>query len=443
MKPPNPAFLAFPSALAALALGGFLWLGASPTVRAVIVEARPLGGLESGLSLGFSLQEDRFHQRAPARGGMLEVTLDTLDAHRETRLTLDQEGRGTLVFPFDLARARERHLSVRLEAAVLEGERRHPLPPGFLRLMPLEGAANPADDARFQLPAAQRSGPRLLQAHASQWPPPVEQFFEVHWRVGDADPARLTIRASGDEGVTVERLPSATPELVRTRVFVPPLARTLAVILDEGDGRESTWRGTLPNPPSNLAVAPALGASEVTARVRSNAPEGSYGAELVDAQGLVAQTTLALAPGQDGFGAAELSFARVPTSKPLWLVVRETVGSDAKVLVPVMAEADRLAVLEGRTKPNLERWKAFDDFGEALALAKRKRRRAMAGALAASFVGSFLTLVGVMARRKNAAPLSIDGSRSVVDESRGRPLLLLLVVVLFGLVALAASLSDL
>jgi hypothetical protein len=97
-------------------------------------------------------------------------------------------------------------------------------------------------------------------------------------------------------------------------------------------------------------------------------------------------------------------------------------------------------------KPNLDLWKAFDDFAEALALAKKKRRRAIAGALAASFLGSLLTLVGVLGRRRGRAgdaPLSIDGTRSVVDESRGRPLLLLLVVVLFAMVALAASLSDL
>ncbi len=446
MKLPNPAFLAFPSALAALALGGFLWLGASPTVRGLVVEARPLGGLESGLSLGFSLQEDRFHQRAPARGGVVDVTLDSLDAHREARLTLDHEGRGTLLFPFDLARARDRHLSVRLEAALVEGEHRHPLPSGALRLAPLESAPNPAEDARFQLPPAGRSGPRLLQAHASQWPPPVEQSFEVDWRVGGADPDHVTLRATGDEGVTVERIASAVPEVVRTRVFVPPLARTLSVVLEEGEGPPSSWRGTLPTPPSNLAVAPALGENEVVARVRSNAPEGSYGVELVDAKGLVAQTTLALAPGADGFGAAELRFPGVPTTKPLWIVVRETVGSDAKLLVPVVADRERLAVLEGRTKPNLDRWKAFDDFADALALAKKKRRRAMAGALAASFFGSLLTLVGVLGRRRGRegeAPLSIDGTRSVVDNTRGRPLLLLLVAVLFALVALAASLSDL
>lgn len=446
MKLPNPAFLAFPSALAAMALGGFLWLGASPTVRAVVVEARPLGGLESGLALGFSLQEDHFHQRAPAHGGVLEVTLDTLDAHREARLTLDREARGTLLFPFDLPRARERRLSVRLKAAVVDGDRRHPLPPGFLRLAPLEGAPNPADDARFQLPAAARSGPRLLQAHASQWPPPVEQSFTVDWRVGDADLDHATLRAEGDEGVTVERVASATPELLRTRVFVPPLARTLSVVLEEGDGHTSTWRGTLPTPPSNLAITPTVGEGEVVAQVRSNAPEGSYGVELVDAKGLVAQTGLAVTPGADGFGAADLRFPGVPTTKPLWLVVRETVGSDAKLVVPVVADRERLTVLEGRTKPNLDRWTAFDDFADALAIAKKKRRRAMAGALAASFVGSLLTLVGVLGRRRGRegdAPLSIDGTRSVVDETRGRPLLLLLVAVLFAMVALAASLSDL
>ncbi len=446
MKLPNPVFLAFPSAFAAMALGGFLWLGASPTVRAVVVEARPLGGLESGLSLGFSLQEDHFHQRAPARGGTLAVSLDTLDAHLEQRLSLDPEGRGTLVFPFDLARARSRRLSVRLEASVVDGERSYPLPPGYLHLVPAEGAANPADDARFQLPAGGREGPRTLQAHASQWPPPVEQAFEVDWRVDDADAERVTLRAVGDEGVTVERIASSAPGLLRTRVFVPPLARTLSVVLDEGDGRTSTWRGTLPNPPANLAVTPLLGDGEVSARVRSNAPEGSYGVELVDTKGLVAQTTLVVTPGADGFGAADLHFSKVPTASPLWLVVRETVGSDAKLLAPVVADRDRLAVLEGRTKPNLDRWKAFDDFGDALSLAKKKRRRAIAGAIGASFVGSFLTLVGVLGRRRGQrekASLTIDGSRSVVDETRGRPLLVLLVVVLVAMVALAASLSDL
>lgn len=446
MKLPNPAFLAFPSALAAMALGGFLWLGASPTVRAVVVEARPLGGGESGLSLGFSLQEDRFHQRSPAHGGTLEVTLDTLDAHREARLTLDGEGRGTLLFPFDLARARDRRLSVRLEAAFLDGDRRTPLPPGYLRLAAPEGAVDPGSEARFQLPPAGRSGPRLLQAHASQWPPPAEQRFVVDWRVGDADPATLTLRADGDEGITVERVASPVPGLVRTEVFVPPLARTLSVVLEEREGPASTWRGTMPNPPSNLVVRAELGSGEVTARVRSNAPEGSYSAELVDARGLVAQTPLAVHAAPDGFGAAELHFRGVPTERPLWLVVRETVGGDAKLLVPIAPEADQLAVLEGRTKPNLERWKAFDDFSEALALAKKKRRRAMAGALAASFLGSLLTLVGVLGRRRGSraeVPLTIDGTRSVVDESRGRPLLVLLVAVLFAMVALAASLSDL
>jgi hypothetical protein len=85
-------------------------------------------------------------------------------------------------------------------------------------------------------------------------------------------------------------------------------------------------------------------------------------------------------------------------------------------------------------------------FAEALRLAKRKRRIAMAGAIAASFVGSLLTLIGVLARHKGEdadEALSIDGTRSVVDTSRSRPLLILLVAVLFGMVALAASLSDL
>ena len=136
MTAKSRAFPAFPSAAAAVALGAFLWAGASPRVRAVVVEARPLGGPRSGLALSFSLQEDRFHQRQAAPGGTLEVVVDTLDAHTETTLTLDSEGRGTLLFPFDLARARARSLGVHLTATVVDGRDRIALPPGDLRLAP-------------------------------------------------------------------------------------------------------------------------------------------------------------------------------------------------------------------------------------------------------------------------------------------------------------------
>jgi hypothetical protein len=180
--------------------------------------------------------------------------------------------------------------------------------------------------------------------------------------------------------------------------------------------------------------------------VRSNLPEARYRVELVDTMGLVAEAPLVIAPTPDGFGEGSARLEGTKDDAPSWLLVRESGGSDVKVIVPVASPKDALAVFEGRTKPRLDRWKAFDDFPESLRLAKQKRRRAMAGALLASFVGSILTLVGLTSRRKGEDAddaLSVDGTRSVVDRSRARPLLVLLVVVLFAMVALAASLSDL
>jgi hypothetical protein len=447
MKLPSPAFLAFPSAAAALALGAFLWAGATPKVRAVVVEARPLGGLRQGLALGFSLQEDHFHQRTPAKGGTLAVRLETLGARVEERVSLDASGHGTLVFPFDLARAREKSLSVRLDAALVEGEKVHALPGGPLALAPPNGSRDEAP--HYQLAHGARTGPRVLRAYASQWPPPVEQAFEVAWSaegLSGAELAACTLEGTGEDGVKVEPLASDSPELLRARVFVPPLARTLAVTLKEPGAEPSTWQGTLPNPAANMAIAASSEGADLVARVRSNVPEGTYRAELVDEAGIVAEETLAVRAAADGFGEAVLRFAGAASERPRWIAVREAMGSDVKVLVPVAKPTDLLPVLEAKRAPALARWVAFDDYAASLKLAKAKRRRAMAGAIAASFVGTVLTLAGLMARRKEEGtdgPLSIDGSRPVTDPKRGQPLLVLLVVTIFAMVALAASLSEL
>jgi len=440
----NRAFLAFPSAAAALALGAFLWAGASPRVRALVVDARPLGGGQSGLSLTFSLQEDRFHQRQATPGGTLAVSLDTLDAHRDETLTLDHDGRATLLFPFDLERARGRHLTVRLAAAAIEGKERFELPPGELRLEPT--ASESTDAPHLQLSPGGRSGPYVLFAHASQWPPPVEQPFEVQWRAEGVAIDTCTIHSTSEDGVTVERLPGTVPHLLRTRVFAPPLARSLSVVVASPDGAESTWRGTLPNPPANVVLDAREADGQLLVRARSNVPEAHHRVELVDTRGLVADAELAITPTPDGFGEGSVQFTAMHPPAPVWLLVRDAGSADVKVLAPVAPADQALAVYEGRLKPRLDRWRAFDDFAEALRLAKRKRRIAMAGAIAASFVGSLLTLIGVLARHKGEdadEALSIDGTRSVVDTSRSRPLLILLVAVLFGMVALAASLSDL
>lgn len=447
MTSKSRAFPAFPSAAAAVALGAFLWAGASPRVRAVVVEARPLGGPRSGLALSFSLQEDRFHQRQAAPGGTLEVVVDTLDAHTETTLVLDSEGRGTLLFPFDLARARARSLGVHLTATVVDGRDRIALPPGDLRLDPAPNEETAAP--HFQLAPAGRTGPHTLYAHASQWPPPAEQPFIVQWRVeglAGADLDECILQSTSDDGVTVERMPSTVPGLLRTRVFAPPFARNLAVALREPDGRESTWRGTLPSPPANMVVAVTRDHDDVHVQVRSNIPSAHYRLELADSAGLVADAPLVLAQTSDGFGAGEARIRSPASADPSWIVVREDGGSDVKVIAPLTGSDHALAVFEGLLRPRLDRWKAFDNFPEALRMAKRKRRLAMAGALAASFVGSLLTLAGLLARRKGEdanESLSIDGTRSVVDPTRARPLLFLLVGVLFAMVALAASLSDL
>jgi hypothetical protein len=301
----------------------------------------------------------------------------------------------------------------------------------------------------YQLPVGVRKGPRALHAYASQWPPPVEQPFVVEWRVEGLEGADLAACALGstrEEGVTVDPLPSPSPGLLRTRVFVPPLARTLAVTLREPGGAESSWRGTLPNPPANLALEASNEGADLVVRVRSNVPEGAYRAELVDEAGLVDDAALEVTANADGFGAATLRFAGAASERPRWIVVRESMGSEVKVLVPIAGPADRLAVLEARRTPALVRWIAFDDHAQAVRLAKHKRRRAMAGALAVSFAATALTLAALMARRRaegTDGPLSIDGSRSVTDPKRGRPLLVLLVVTIFAMVALAASLSDL
>jgi hypothetical protein len=450
MKLPNPAFLAFPSAAAALALGAFLWAGATPKVHAVVVDARALGGPRQGLSLGFSLQEDHFHQRTPTTGGTLEVALETLDARLRERVTLDANGHGTLVFPFDLARARDKALTVRLDPALVDGEdgeKVKPLPGGPLVLAPPDG---PRDEApHYQLAHGARTGPRTLHAYASQWPPPVEQAFVVSFRADGltgADLAACALEASGEEGVTVERIASDSPDLLRARVFVPPLARTLAVTLKEPGGEASTWRGTLPNPAANMALEAANDGPDLVVRVRSNVPEGSYRAELVDEAGIVAEEPLAVKTAADGFGEALLRFPGAASTAPRWIAVREAMGSDVKVLAPMAKASDLLAALEAKRAPSLARWIAFDDYAASLKLAKAKRRRAMAGAMAASFVGTIFTLAGLIARRREEGaegPLSIDGSRPVTDPKRGRPLLVLLVVTIFAMVALAASLSDL
>jgi hypothetical protein len=447
MNLPSPAFLAFPSAAAALALGAFLWAGATPKVHAVVVDARPLGGPRQGLSLGFSLQEDHFHQRTPTTGGTLEVTLETLDARLQERIALDGNGHGTLVFPFDLARAREKSLTVRLDPALVEGAKTSPLPGGPIVLAPPNGARDEAP--HYQLAHGGRTGPRTLHAYASQWPPPVEQPFVVSFRadgLAGADLAACALEASGEEGVTAERMASDSPDLLRARVFVPPLAHTLAVTLKEPGGAASTWRGTLPNPAANMAIEAANEGPDLVARVRSNVPEGTYRAELVDEAGLVAEAPLAVKTAADGFGDALLRFPGAASERPRWIAVREAMGSDVKVLVPVAKPADLLAVLEARRAPAIARWIAFDDYAASVKVAKAKRRRAMAGAIAASFVGTVLTLAGLIARRREEGtegPLSIDGSRPVTDPKRGRPLLVLLVVTIFAMVALAASLSDL
>ncbi len=444
MNPRNLAFLAVASAAAVLALGVFLWLGATPRVCGLVAEARPLGGDgQGGLLLRFSVEEERFQQRANASGGQLNLTLHALDARVETTLDVDALGHATLLFPFALERARRNFLSVHLTATWDFNGSRTPLPPGDLRLAPL--AHETSEVPTLELVRAGRTGPRRLRGHALQWPPPVEQYFFVDWDVDGADGAACTLQATNNEGVLVEVYPSISPGYVRTRIFAPPLVRGLFVTLRERDGTESTWRGDLPEPPANIVLDARTMGPALLVHARSNLPEAQFDLELVDEVGVLANERLVVTPSPDGYGAGDVRFANGASPKPQWLLVREAGGSDAKVIFPVVSAADLGALHEGRRRPNLSRWRAFDDFPQAVKHAKQKRRRAMAVAFLASLVVSLVTLgrLGLGGSQKRDRELTIDGSASVVDPTRKRPLLVLLVLVLFAMAGVAASLSDL
>ena len=460
MRLPSATRLAIPSAMAAAVLGAFLWLGASPDLAGLVVEARPLGGARQGLALGLLLQRERFHQRFPVAGAELELTLDTLDAHRTERLILDADGHAALDFLFDLARARLHELRVIVEPVLVEGNRRTALPSGLLRLSPRAGEGEPAPS--FDFAPVQTGGPRVLAADSSQWPPPVEHWFEVDWRatrsqkggatgelahnnVPPSIDAAPTLTASGEGGVRIERVACAMPGVQRTRVFIPSLTHTLDVSLIEPAIGTSAWRGAVSSA-GNLAVEVRADGDDVVANVRSNVSEARFQASLVDGRGILTSAPLVVREGTDGFGVGSLSFPMAASSDAQWLVLRETAGGSVKVVAAVEHGGARGGLAGGAKGPNLEHWLAFDDFPAALRLARGRRRRAIACAVAVSALASAITLLGLRKERRGAggdAPLSIDGTRPVTDPKRGWPLLILLAAALFATVVLAASLSNL